>query len=426
MFRMLLGCLLIYLLCASFVPATSAHPQIRPGAVLIKYEDRDTHTELAAVLPSDVVIEAAIGPGSYSLSVPHGAEQRSAAKLAGLPGVVYAQPDHAVAAQIEPNDPLYTDQWNMPRINMPQAWSIVSDTNSLTIAILDTGIKTGHPDLQQQLWTNPGEIAANGIDDDGNGYIDDLHGWHFYQIFAGGKATPFQNDDITDNNGHGTHAAGIIAAAGNNNQGVAGIAWKARLMVLRILDNNAAGWESDVIRGLQYAVTNGARVINLSLGLAEPTPALADAVAWAETQGVVLVAAAGNGGGALLYPAAYSTVLSVSASDQDDQRASFGAYGARLDLLAPGVDILSTWNGLPYFRRSGTSMAAPHATGVAALLWSRTPSATPRQIRSCLMLTATNLDLPGRDDQTGWGLLNAGKAVQGCARPVYLPFLSRS
>jgi subtilisin family serine protease len=356
--------------------------------------------------------------------VPPGAEQRYAAQLAAMPGVVYAQPDHAVTAQVEPNDPRYAEQWNMTHIGMPKAWTIVTDTSSLTIAILDTGIKTNHPDLQHQLWTNPGEIEANGVDDDGNGFVDDLHGWHFYQVYANGMAMPFQNSDIGDHNGHGSHVAGIIAASGNNGIGVAGVAWKARLMVLRILDDDAAGWESDVIRGLQYAVANGARVINLSLGLAERTPALEAAVAAAAAQDVLLVAAAGNGGGNVLYPAAFPSVLSVSASDRQDRRADFGAYGPSLDLLAPGVDIISTWNGVPYFSRSGTSMAAPHATGVAALLWARMPAATARDVGTCLMLTATDVEIPGRDDETGWGVLNAERAVQGCAKPVYLPLLN--
>lgn len=234
---------------------------------------------------------------------------------------------------------------------------------------------------------------------------------------------PGQNADIDDDNGHGTHVAGVIAAAGNNTIGVAGIAWRTRLMPVRVLDSDGLGWESDIIQGLSYATANGARVINMSVGLSEPSPALADAVARAEAQGVLIVAAAGNNSGAVLYPAAYPTVLSVGASDQADLRAGFSSYGARLDLLAPGVDILSTWNGVPYFLRSGTSMAAPHVAGVAGLLLAHMPALSVAHVRTCLLRSATDLGASGWDAETGWGRLNAARALQGCQPSVYLPIV---
>lgn len=421
MFLRIIICLL--LICAIALPqqAQSQIILLRPGAIIMKIAPSADISHSRRILPADVSIDSMLGSNIWSLRVPVGQEAAHAQQLAALPGVMYAQVDHAVAAQVQPDDARYLEQWNMPRIRMPEAWNVITDTSNLIIATIDTGIDLQHPDLRDQLWTNPGEIAGNGVDDDGNGYIDDIHGWHFYQVYSGGQALPQDNGLLDDVNGHGTHVAGIIAAAGNNAQGVAGVAWRARLMPVRVLDNDAVGWESDVVRGLQYAVANGANVVNLSLGLATPGPALAEAVAQAEAQGVLLVAAAGNNGGAALYPAAYPSVLSVGASTQADLRAAFSNRGSRLDLLAPGVDILSTWNGLPYFARSGTSMAAPHVAGVAALLRTLRPEDSPAQIRACLLRTAHDLGVSGRDDDTGWGLLDAAKALHGCPHTVYVP-----
>jgi subtilisin family serine protease len=341
-----------------------------------------------------------------------------------MPGVVAAQLDHRVAAQEQPDDPRYAEQWHLPRIGMPLVWPSITDASASPIAILDTGVKQNHPDLAGQLWTNTGEIPNNGADDDGNGFADDMHGWHFYHVFDGQLSLPRQDAAIDDPNGHGTHVAGIIGAAGNNGVGVSGVAWHARVMVVRVLDQDTFGWESDIIQGLSYAVANGARVVNMSLGLSKPSPLLADAIAQAQARGVLIVAAAGNNGGAMLYPAAYPGVISVGASDQTNARASFSSIGERLDLLAPGVGILSTWNGLPYFTRSGTSMATPQVTGVAALLVARNPAASPAELRSCLLRTALDLGAPGHDNATGWGLLNAAAAL-GCSSHLYLPLMNR-
>jgi subtilisin family serine protease len=375
------------------------------------------------VLPAGAAIQAPLGFDIYEVRVPSGLEQRYLDRLAALPQVAYAQLDHTAAAQVQPDDPRYAEQWSLARIGMPQAWAIITDTTVLVIAVLDSGAALGHPDLQGRIWTNAGEIPGNAIDDDRNGYVDDLHGWHFYHTYSGGQALPGQNNDVRDGNGHGTHVAGIIGAAANNGEGIAGVVWRARLMPVRVLDEEAFGWESDVVEGLNYAVANGASVVNMSLGLEQAGPALAEAIERAEAQGVLVVAAAGNTGGAVLYPAAYPTVLSVGASDRSDRRAGFSSFGPRLDLLAPGEAILSTWNGVPYFIRSGTSMAAPHAAGVAALLRTRAPQIPPAAIRACLLQAAADLGSPGRDNSTGWGLLNAAVVVAGCRQRIYLPLV---
>jgi subtilisin family serine protease len=402
-------------------PSPARSTPFRPGAVLIKLRSSSAPAAAQALLPSGAALEAALGRDAYAVQVPVGQEPRYARHLAALPQVAYAQLDHAVAAQQAPDDPRYPEQWGMAHIGMPDAWGIITDTSTLTIAVIDTGIKADHPDLADEIWVNPGEIEGNGLDDDANGYVDDVHGWHFYHTYSAGQALAGQNNDISDGNGHGTHVAGIIAAEGNNSVGVAGVAWRAKIMPIRVLDPYLFGWDSDEIQGLNYAVANGAQVVNMSLGLAQAGPAFAEAVAQAEDRGVLVVAAAGNSGGAVVYPAAYPTVLSVGASDQSDQRAGFSAHGPRLDLLAPGVDILSTWIRLPYFTRSGTSMAAPHVAGAAALLRAYAPHIAPAVARACLLHSASDLGAAGRDNDTGWGLLNVPGALRRCADTIYIP-----
>ena len=407
---------------ALFLPPAQPLPSTRPGVVLVKVAVAPGQAQ--TIVPAGAAIEEPLGHGSYAVRVPAGSEQRFLAQLRSTPGVLAAQLDRRVAAQEQPDDPRYPEQWHLARIGMPAVWEKATDATAFPIAILDTGVKQNHPDLAGQLWTNPGEIANNGADDDGNGFADDVHGWHFYHVGVGQQSQPRQDAALDDPNGHGTHVAGIIGAAGNNGVGVAGVAWRARLMIVRVLDQDTFGWESDIIQGLSYAVANGARVVNMSLGLDKPGALLADAIAQAQARGVLIVAAAGNSGGAVLYPAAYPGVISVGASDQQNNRASFSAFGERLDLLAPGVDILSTWNGLPYFTRSGPSMATPQVAGVAALLAARSPGTPPAELRACLLRTARDLGAPGRDDATGWGLLDAAAAL-GCFNRTYLPLLNR-
>ncbi len=297
---------------------------------------------------------------------------------------------------------------------------------------MDSGVYLGHPDLASKVWKNPDEIPGNGIDDDLNGKVDDVNGWHFYQQWTPDGYIPAGNANVTDDFGHGTHVAGITAAATNNGFGIAGISWGARVMPVRVLDQYGNGWYSDIAAGIIYAVDNGAKIINLSLGGAatsENAQPLCEAAAYAQQKGALLVAAAGNTGAAVLYPAACDGVLAVAATDRTDQRAVFSNFGPEVDLAAPGVDIYSTWPWLDgYFIKSGTSMAAPHVSGVAALVWSRWPEwdnvAVSRQITE----TAVDVDAAGWDPYTGWGRLDAAAALApggDPVRPVYLPFVIR-
>ncbi len=242
----------------------------------------------------------------------------------------------------------------------------------VTVAIIDSGVDLGHPDLAPNLWTNPREIPGNGIDDDGNGYVDDVHGYDFVD----NDGTP------QDANGHGTHVAGIVGARGGNGIGGAGVAWQARLMAIRVLDDQARGTTAAVAAGIRYAVDNGARIVNLSLAGPTSTPDLEDAVRYARAHGVLIVAAAGNDGADLstspTYPAAYGedNVLGIAATTRDGGLSSVSDYGPGADIAAPGEQILSTSAGGGYEWRTGTSMAAPRSRARSSCSPPRGPTST--------------------------------------------------
>ena len=244
--------------------------------------------------------------------------------------------------------------------------------------MIDTGVDYNHPDLAANIWTNPGEIAGDGIDNDGNGYVDDVHGYDF-----------INNDgNPMDDHGHGTHVAGTIGAVGNNGLGVAGINWNVQIMALKFLDATGSGSTSDAIEALNYAVANGAHDLSTTVRAAIRTRrALYDALSDAATPAMIFVAAAGNDGAnndqTPFYPAGYDldNIVTVAATDRNDQLASFSNYGATtVDLAAPGVDILSTKPNSAYQTSSGTSMAAPHVAGVVALVRGLHPDWTYRQV----------------------------------------------
>ena len=289
------------------------------------------------------------------------------ADLERLDGVVYAEPDHVVRQTAVPNDPLLSYEWDMSAIRAPEAWDVTTGSPQVTVAVVDTGIDASHPDLSPNLWTNPGESGAgrdtNGLDDDGDGLIDDVHGWDFVD----GDAQP------DDGNGHGTHVSGTIAARGDDGVGVAGVTWSTAIMPLRVLGDDGSGYVSDVVTAYAYAASSGARVVNASLGGGSYSRAEHDAIAAAPN--TLFVVAAGNDGAdddaTPEYPCDYdlANVVCVAASDHDDTLASFSNYGTtNVDLAAPGVDIASTWPGGRYALLDGTSMATPHVTGAAALV----------------------------------------------------------
>jgi subtilisin family serine protease len=286
------------------------------------------------------------------------------------------------------------NNWGNDMVNAPEVWAQGYTGNGIIVAVLDTGVDYNHPDLNDNIWRNPGEIPGNGIDDDGNGYIDDVHGWDFIN----------NDNDPLDRDGHGTHVAGTIAAE-NNGFGVTGVAYNARIMPVQVLADNGFGSDLALANGIRYAANNGAHVINLSLSLLSnlPSPDIYSAIQYATSRGVVVVMSAGNNGAPQPhYPAFYATEfgLSVGAVDSNrnigqfsDRRSSnrAGTDGAMRHVVAPGVSIYSTLPNNSYGFGGGTSMAAPHVAGVVALMLSANPNLTPAQVRDIIAGSAVRL-----------------------------------
>jgi hypothetical protein len=287
-----------------------------------------------------------------------------------------------------------------------EAWDVRTSAADIIVAVIDSGVQWSHPDLDDNIWSNSDEIAGNGVDDDNNGYVDDVRGWDFY----GNDSNP------DDAEGHGTHCAGTVGAEGNNGIGVAGVAWDVQIMPLRFI-GPFGGSTSDAIAAVNYAVANGAKISNNSWGGGGFSTALRDAIANAGANGHLFVAAAGNDGvntdSSAHYPSSYSNdnIISVAATDNRDNLAGFSNYGiSTVDLGAPGVDIASTYNGSGYVWNSGTSMAAPHVSGAAAVLWAENPSWTYEQVRDRLYATVRATGAMSGITATG-GVLNLQAAL---------------
>jgi thermitase len=341
------------------------------------------------------------------------------ADLERMDGVLYAEPDRVLHQSATPDDPLLSYEWGLTSIRAPEAWDVTTGAPQVTVAVVDTGIDAAHPDLAPNLWTNPGESGAgresNGRDDDGDGHIDDVHGWDFVD----GDAQP------QDGNGHGTHVSGTIAARGNDATGVAGVSWNAGIMPLRVLDDAGSGYVSDAVTAYAYAARNGARVVNASLGGDRFSRAEHDAIAAAPS--TLFVVAAGNDGADTdatpAYPCDYdlANVVCVAASDRDDTLASFSNYGAtNVDLAAPGVDIASTWPGGRYALLDGTSMATPHVTGAAALLLAHDGGLTVAGLRAALLSSTHAVPALAGRVATG-GRLDVAAALSVPAAPPEPP-----
>jgi subtilisin family serine protease len=310
--------------------------------------------------------------------------------------------DAPTSTDLIPNDPYYSSAQDpyLSRLKMPQAWEYATGRPEAIIAILDTGLDMNHEDLRDGIWTNPGEIADNGIDDDGNGFVDDVHGWNF----------PDGNHRIYDDYGHGTHVAGIAAARINNGIGIAGMAGGATIMPVDVF-NVGIGTYEDLIRAIVYATDNGARVINMSLGATSYSRGEEMAVDYAWSHGVVLAASAGNTGRENAhYPAAHENVIAVAATAANDSLCGFSTRGDFVDVAAPGCSVWSTVPG-GYGWKSGTSMATPHVAGLAALIFSLDPSLSAAEVRALIEKNADDLGDSGPDKMFGRGRINALKSL---------------
>ncbi|MFN8218940.1 MAG: S8 family peptidase [Fimbriimonadales bacterium] len=295
------------------------------------------------------------------------------------PGVSDVRYDRAAKPAYDPNDPIWPDMWHFRNIKANLAWDI-SKGSPVPVAVIDTGINLAHPDLEGNAWTNAGEIAGNGIDDDGNGYIDDIHGYDF------GYNDPDPNDVF----GHGTACAGLVGAVQDNALGVTGVAPNARLIALKACNDSGYFYDSMTIPSYMYAASNGARVLSMSYFSDHVSPGERTALEYCVAHGVLPVAASGNSNSALpYYPAAYECVLSVAAQNSDNTRAGFSDYGTWVDVAAPGVSLRTTTSGGGYtYSFGGTSGACPHIAGLATLLFGAKPTATNAEVRAAIEDTA--------------------------------------
>jgi subtilisin family serine protease len=366
-----------------------------PGRVIIKYSPDATADDKAAIRADlggtliktlDLIDAEVLDVQNYSVG---GAVERYMVD----DHIAYIEPDYIVTVFETPDDPMFDQLWGLDNtgqtggtagadIDALRAWDVFTGSEDVVVVVIDTGTDYTHPDIAANAWTNPGEIPGNGIDDDGNGFIDDIHGWDFY------------NDDSNpmDDHGHGTHCAGTIGAVGNNGIGVVGVNWTVKIMACKFLSSGGSGSTSDAIDAITYATMMGVDVMSNSWGGGGYSEALEDAIQAAYDAGIMFVAAAGNSSQNTdtypHYPSSYTTgnVVSVAATDHNDGLASFSNYGlVSVDLGAPGDDIYSTFPGNSYGTLSGTSMATPHVSGAAALIMGRFPAMNVDQVKALLL-----------------------------------------
>lgn len=416
--------------------------EVQPDVVTVKFRENTTPAKTAGFFSANGVAPIRMNRlRAVDITVPTGLDPVTfVAKLQASGLFEYAEVNTIGRwEQLIPDDTLFTDQWGLDNtgqtggtadadVDAPEAWDITVGSPTVAVAVLDSGTDYDHEDLECNIWVNPGEDLGNdgvvmdpadlnGVDDDGNGFIDDLIGWDF--------AAP--DNDPDPSNFHGTHVAGIIGACGDNTTGVIGVAGGTGagtgVKMIPLLIGNDAPIGSVMDDAILYAADNGARVIALSLSVGSST-AIDDALEYAyDTMGVLVVNATGNDDGPVGYPATNADVLAVGATDDDDVRAenpplTWGSnFGPQVEVVAPGVNIMSTTLGDTYGFASGTSMASPHVSGTAGLMFSFNPAATNQEVRDCITATAEDEvgdpseDVAGRDNFYGFGRLNSADAL---------------
>lgn len=405
MLKKLFSLLIFYLALTLTVTPTHAQaplaaPEVIAGEVLVKFKPQLTAQGVPQLhlLAGATLLESAPQGGWLRLRVEPGREAEMIAHLQARGDVAAATPNYQVYAVGSPNDLDFAQQWGLNNtgqtggspdadIDAPEAWDIYAGSDNVTVAVIDTGVDLDHPDLQANLVT----------------------GYNFV------NNTTLADDD----NSHGTHAAGISAAVGNNALGVSGVSWRAKIMPLKILTAQGSGSLFDLAQAIYYATDNGAKVINMSLGATcsgVDWSSVTDAVDYAVGQGVLLVASAGNSGtNTVLCPAGLEGVLAVGASNSLDQRWGGSNYGSGLAVVAPGDTIYSTTPGGSYGYKTGTSMSGPYVAGLAALVWSLNPAMTADQLQEIILTTSDDLGDPGWDPYFGYGRINAWRAVDAAS-----------
>ena len=331
------------------------------------------------------------------------------------PQVLYAEPDYEVRLALTPSDARFDEQWALHNeaqtggivdadIDAPEAWDVITGTGATIVAVIDTGVDYRHPDLAANIWVNVDEIPGDGIDNDNNGYVDDVHGYDFFN----------EDGDPLDDHNHGTHVAGTIGAVGNDGIGIAGVNWNTQIMALKFLGADGSGTTSDAIEALRYAVDNGAHISNNSWGGDPYSQALYDAIRDARDANHIFVAASGNGDwigfgidndAQPFYPASFDldNVVAVAATDDRDAKAIFANYGlTSVDIAAPGVDILSTTINGTYGLSSGTSMATPHVAGALSLVRDLDPTQSYQRAHRSRVVIRRPRRITSRDHGHRW------------------------
>ncbi len=461
----------------------------KDGELLVKFKSNVTPATSSSInqgFGASLIRNFALVQNLQQVRLPAGLSVKDAvSRYMSNPNVVYAEPNYLYSPSAIPNDTSFSpQQWALQNsgfaggtvsddIKAPEAWDITTGDRSVVVAVLDTGIDYTHPDLAGNIWTNPGETGVDGlghdkrtnvVDDDADGKVDDWRGWNFVFVDKNGNGVcdQFPEDPVNNENcndpyddwGHGTHVAGIIGAVGNNNLGIAGLMWKVQLMALKVCDVSLGGCPLDAIeQGIEYAVSKNVQVINASLGGNVFSQSLEDEIKAANDAHILFVAAAGNDGSnndiAPAYPASYNlpNIISVAATDQNDRLASFSNFGpASVHVAAPGTYILSTVpaagvsssfislctssESSEYDYCSGTSMAAPHVSGLAGLLFAfydgvHNTKFDYMQVRSAILnyvdtdANSPNLATLRNKIQTS-GRINAYRSVSSLLSPTNL------
>ncbi|MBA2736756.1 MAG: S8 family serine peptidase [Pyrinomonadaceae bacterium] len=420
--KLVCGFILAFLFSTQFVFAQYNSKMYADGELLVKYKSEKA-SETASRANEQIgarIVEKFTDLKWQRVKLPEGLSvERALARYQNMAEVESVQPNYYYHLLATPNDPQFSSMYGLQKISAPAAWNLTVGSSDTVVAVIDTGVKYNHEDLAANMWKNPGEINGNGVDDDGNGFVDDYYGYDFF----------YNDSDPADENGHGTHTAGTIGAVGNNALGVTGVNWNVRLMAIKIYSPLGTDTTSAMLinaynyvrmmktRGVNIRVTNNSYGgCNEACDYDQATKEAIDALGNA---GILNVFAAGNDNAnndnTPFYPASYTSpsILSVAASTPDDLRSNFSNYGAvSVDIAAPGSSILSTHSSsLKYATLSGTSMAAPHAAGTAALLYSYNPNLSPQSLKATLMNTVDVLPQWNGVVKTG-GRLNAARALQ--------------